>query len=534
MEWLNNIDDSCIEYGLKFPKRILHAFHTALKTSEWSPITVLAGVSGTGKSELPRLYSHFGGINFMSLAVQPNWDSKESMLGFFNSIDNKFDAQPVLRLLAQSQKEATSEYPLGLSDSMVLILMDEMNLAHIEMYFAEFLSKFELRRGLDKDIVPDLDVNIGAGIEPYHLPLGRNVLWTGTMNQDETTKSLSDKVLDRGIIINFPRPIHLERRKKLIKLPKQTHILRRSTWDKWWSKETSFTDEEISPFIGFVEEMNESLAKVGRALGHRVWQSIEYYMSNYPAVMLAKKTEKDALIKKAMRIAFEDQLVQKVMPKMQGIETTGTSKVECLDKIRAQLDENNYSIVEDFDISCSLGYGQFIWRSANYLTGENGDDALDLVLNQCTSTVTMNSTKSKGTPSVVPKKSVKPTKSKPKETSSVVTNKLVKPTKSEPKETSSAVPKKSVKSTKSKPKETSSVMIEKLVLPSKKINIKNAPQLNIQDCIRKGIIPHELIQYAKKEKKVLHIIPLYKIIEVLGCTTIESREIRDLIRKKRM
>ena len=64
IQWLNKINASCIDYGFKFPRRILHAFHTALKTSEWSPLTVLAGVSGTGKSELPRLYSHFGGVNF--------------------------------------------------------------------------------------------------------------------------------------------------------------------------------------------------------------------------------------------------------------------------------------------------------------------------------------------------------------------------------------------------------------------------------------------------------------------------------------
>lgn len=104
IQWLDRISTSCTDYGLRFPRRILYAFHTALKTAEWSPITVLSGVSGTGKSELPRLYSHFGGINFLNLSVQPNWDSQESMLGFFNSIDNKFDAQPILRLLAQSQK----------------------------------------------------------------------------------------------------------------------------------------------------------------------------------------------------------------------------------------------------------------------------------------------------------------------------------------------------------------------------------------------------------------------------------------------
>jgi hypothetical protein len=108
--WLTKIGNDCDSYGLHFNPRILKAFHTALKTAEWSPLTVLAGVSGTGKSELPRLYSHFGGLYFEPLSVQPNWDSQESMLGFFNSIDNKFDAQPVLRFLAQSQITANEKY----------------------------------------------------------------------------------------------------------------------------------------------------------------------------------------------------------------------------------------------------------------------------------------------------------------------------------------------------------------------------------------------------------------------------------------
>lgn len=86
VEWLDNICFLCDKYGISFPKRILYAYHTAFKIAKWSTITVLAGVSGTGKSELPRLYSRFGGFNFINVSVQPNWDSQESMLGFFNSI----------------------------------------------------------------------------------------------------------------------------------------------------------------------------------------------------------------------------------------------------------------------------------------------------------------------------------------------------------------------------------------------------------------------------------------------------------------
>lgn len=377
LEWLNGIHQSCEDYGLHFNKRLLTAFHTSLKTAEWAPLTVLAGVSGTGKSELPRLYSHFGGLYFAPVSVQPNWDSQESMLGFFNSIDNRFDAQPVLNFLAQTQKDWEPEpdgYP-GLSDAVSLILLDEMNLAHPELYFAEFLSKLELRRGTRADATPMLDVKIGSGMKPYKLPLGRNVLWVGTMNQDETTKSLSDKVLDRSIVMNFPRPTELKRRQTLKPLNEQNRgeILSKRTWGKWCQMKSTFTDEEIRPYKEFIEEMNASLGVAGRAIGHRVWQSVEYYMSNYPEVLVATDRAAKA---EAMHIAFEDQLVQKVMPKLRAIDTRGKSKTECLDRIREQLitgaDGEGFDLIEDFDQACELGYGQFIWSSANYLKEDDG------------------------------------------------------------------------------------------------------------------------------------------------------------------
>lgn len=372
MTWLTGIGNACNTYGLHFNPRILKAFHTALKTAEWSPLTVLAGVSGTGKSELPRLYSHFGGIFFEPLSVQPNWDSQESMLGFFNSIDNKFDAQPVLHFLAQSQKCWSDDYA-GLSDAVCLVLLDEMNLAHPELYFAEFLSKLELRRGRKREDVPFLPVKIGAGMPSYKLPLGRNVLWAGTMNQDETTKSLSDKVIDRSIIINFPRPTELKRRLKLTPLDDKNRgpALHKESWQGWLAQGSNFSDEDVKPFKEFVEKINAALAVSGRALGHRVWQSIEYYMANYPDVRSAQAAKDKSQLTKAMHIAFEDQLVQKVMPKLRGIDTRGKSKTECLDKIRGQIiagiGGNRFNISADFDLACELGYGQFIWQSANYL-----------------------------------------------------------------------------------------------------------------------------------------------------------------------
>jgi hypothetical protein len=375
IEWLDRIAKSCDTYGLHFDSRILKAFHTAIKTAEWSPITILTGVSGTGKSELPRLYSHFGGLYFEPLSVQPNWDSQESMLGYFNSIDNRFDAQPVLRLLAQSQiapgvDARGIDYP-GLRDSLCLVLLDEMNLAHPELYFAEFLSKLELRRGKKGADVPSLQVKVGSGIDPYQIKLGRNVLWVGTMNQDETTKSLSDKVLDRAIIIYFPRPTTLKRRQELRPLDELNRgdLLPLSTWNEWRVRKSTFKEVEVRPFKSFIEEMNDSLAVAGRAIGHRVWQSVEYYMANHPDVRAAGDDKSRKA--QAMHIAFEDQLVQKVMPKLRGIDTRGKTREECLDRIRGQLvsgiDGNGFDLAEDFDLAMDLGYGQFMWQTANYL-----------------------------------------------------------------------------------------------------------------------------------------------------------------------
>lgn len=388
LAWLTDIEQKCNDYGIPIPQRILYAFHTALKIADWSTIAVLAGVSGTGKSELPNLYSLFGGINFINVPVQPNWDSQEAMLGYFNSIDNRFEAQEVLRFLAQcTDKEQYGDY-------MAIVLLDEMNLAHVELYFAEFLSKLEERRGKVKDKVPSVEVKLGGGLEPYRLKMYRNVLWTGTMNQDETTKSLSDKVLDRGIVINFPRPTSLRSRTKMKDKEQYRNrvLLQYSTWRSWVPKSIAFEGkqrERIEKYRGIVDQINNLLEKVGRALGHRVWQSIEYYIANYPTVLSAQneinrmvdeqrleKGDMTGELAHAMRNAFEDQIVQKIMPKLRGIETSGRGE-EQLHAIQALLDSEDFgSLDDDFNNAMELGYGQFMWSSAKYL--EN-DEVIDTV-----------------------------------------------------------------------------------------------------------------------------------------------------------
>ena len=380
IEWLNNIKNSFKEVGFKFSDRLLYAFHTSLKVGDWNPLTVLAGVSGTGKSELPRLYSRYGGINFLPLAVQSNWDSPYSLFGYYNSLEGKFNATSLLKVLYQAQENAKN----SISDYLTIVLLDEMNLAHVELYFSELLSKLELLRGND-DVKLEIDI---AEKNPYEIKLNKNVIWVGTMNEDETTKSLSDKVIDRSNLINFPRPNEFVSRNELKEL-EEAPKLKREIWENWkWNNVKNILEqdedtkkenikiitefeEKINNLKAKMEEINGYLKVSGRAIGHRVWQSIENYIRNYPLVLESIRKRNSEELEKAIQIAFEDALVQKLMPKLKGLETEGLVREKCLNDISSKIQTYANGIVSDFDNSLNNPYGVFVWNSSEYLLDKN-------------------------------------------------------------------------------------------------------------------------------------------------------------------
>lgn len=378
-EWLDKIYANCVEAGIQFNQRLLYSFHTALKTAGWSPITVLSGVSGTGKSLLPEYYCRFGGIYFMSMAVQPDWDSPQSLFGYFNSVDNRFNATTLIRAMVQFSHAAGQESKeSNLSDSMFIVLLDEMNLAHVELYFSDMLSKLERRRNSDDEI--NVEIDLGAGMPKYPLELNDNILWVGTMNEDETTKALSDKVLDRGNLLSFPRPKEFISRAKTNSV-EAALMLPKSVWQGWLNNNVVEADQFVSRIDRYkkgLEAVNEAMEFAGRAMGHRVWQSVENYMANHPKVIAAVKAENfdEAACNLAMQEAFEEALVHKVMPKLRGIETNGETKTQCIEIIEKVLFGTNDrdglapGLRADFDHAKSNAYEAFIWSSAEYLEME--------------------------------------------------------------------------------------------------------------------------------------------------------------------
>lgn len=352
LKWLDDLDSRIRKAEFIFSRRLLEAFHTSLKITHWSPLTVLAGVSGTGKSALARLYAHFGGLRFLLAPVQPNWDSPQDLFGFFNHMDGRYKATPLLRALAQSQKDPGHG---GFDDGLLLVALDEMNLARVEYYGSELLSRWEARR--DGTEPEALQIDLGHG-DPYKIQLGTNVLWVGTMNEDETTMSLSDKVLERGNVITFPRPHDLKRRQRS-GIAEGRSWLSAQTFRSWMCEPDTLLEQTRRRLKEVLEGMNHQLGLVNRAISHRTLQAIEHYVANHPRVRVDSKSDEP------WQRAFAEQLVQKVIPKLRGLPTHSPNGKKCLDGFEELLKDSAAELVADF--ANARESAQFMWTSARYL-----------------------------------------------------------------------------------------------------------------------------------------------------------------------
>ena len=340
---IQRVAESLKQARMLFHPRVLAAFHTSLKTSDYNQLTVLAGVSGTGKSALPRAYAQAMGIHFHMVTVQPGWAGPQDLLGFFNYLDHKYKATELLRYLLQFSKFAQADLEdlgskvLGARQSEVLIvLLDEMNLARVEYYFSEFLSRLESRPSINPEAPEErrraaipLETpamkNAKGGFSVYP---DTNILFVGTMNEDESTQTLSEKVVDRANVLRFGSPsLVLEgpsgkRLGGAIQVGRSEAPLSRSAWEKWCNaNRLRGTDVEVrlKPFHDGVVGLSQVMEKLGRPFGYRVHEAMRRYILAY------ESTSEDAVASLG-RVAFADQIEQKIMPKLRGLDTQDMSK----------------------------------------------------------------------------------------------------------------------------------------------------------------------------------------------------------------
>ena len=357
---LNRFSEYLVSKGLKYPERVQLAFHTSLKASQINPLVVLAGVSGTGKSALPMAYAEALGINFVSLAVQPGWSGPQDLLGFYNYLERKYKATELARAMAQMSRFSHEDLP-GLNiksrkDEMLLVLLDEMNLARIEYYFSDFLSRLEQRRGRDlsvaqrrREVALHLDIgSLPANEAPRFILPDLNVMFVGTMNEDESTQSLSDKVVDRANVLRFGAPKELHAPTTNPVAPTKT-FLPRTSWEGWVK---AFDGDAHQDERQLLSKINAQLEKINRPFGHRVFRAILDYISNYPGASTNPERRAHALA---------DQIEQKIIPKLRGLDTQDDTAVQCLDYLSGRIvDLNDQELRDAFDRA--RGGHMFEWQ----------------------------------------------------------------------------------------------------------------------------------------------------------------------------
>lgn len=392
MDALQNAANYLRELGLHFPDRTLKAFHATLKVADISPLVVLAGISGTGKSLLPRRYSEAMGIHFLNLPVQPRWDSPQDMFGFYNYLENRYRSTELSRALVQMDPFAGEagrgwRMPEGwlkdhsCADQVLIVLLDEMNLARVEYYFSEFLSRLETRRGLNvskaedrrkSEVVLEVGLSVkrngsngkdrahagGEETEPtMQVFVDRNVLFVGTMNEDESTQTLSDKVVDRANVIRFGKPKRLDQKVNGTAADRNARYLPFATWKSWHR-----TPDQLPADVGAaIERLNAAMTEIRRPFAYRTAQAIQSYVANYP--------DRDAY-----RDALADQVEFKILPRFRGIDLSENVNKRALSDVRRLVetelkDEKLAAAIEECE-GHGLSDNQFAWHGLDRSSDE--------------------------------------------------------------------------------------------------------------------------------------------------------------------
>lgn len=197
----------CSRMGLFYEPKIIRLFLSSFASTR---LIILQGISGTGKTSLPYAWGKFLENDAVIVSVQPSWRDRSELFGYFNEFTKRYNETELLKKM----------YEATYNDNVYVSILDEMNIARVEYYFAEMLSILEMpsRDEWIVDLVPSVWPS-----DPKHLQEGKfhlpdNMWYVGTCNNDDSTFAVSDKVYDRAM------PIDINSKGKPFEAPYTDHL----------------------------------------------------------------------------------------------------------------------------------------------------------------------------------------------------------------------------------------------------------------------------------------------------------------------
>ena len=160
-----------------------------------SKLLILQGMSGTGKTSLAHAFGSYTDNSSTVVPVQPMWKERTDLIGYYNEFTKRFNETLLLEKM----------YEANYSKDMYVTVLDEMNIARVEYYFAEFLSLLELPNAEERymEVVSDRWETDPVQLKDGRIKLPENMWFIGTANNDDSTFAISDKVYDRAMILNL-------------------------------------------------------------------------------------------------------------------------------------------------------------------------------------------------------------------------------------------------------------------------------------------------------------------------------------------
>ncbi len=285
---LKKIDTS----GAVYNADLLRRYHLSLKTRRF---VILCGVSGSGKTLLTRTYADAVDAKYCLVAVAPNWTTNEDLLGYYNPLSKQYYDTDFSLFLRQASRAYQSAISVNRRPQPFHLVLDEMNLARVEYYFAKFLSAMEVLTSAGK-----AQVTMSG---PDVVDLTPNLYFVGTVNIDETTQNFADKIYDRAQVIEVT---HL--REEVA-----SRIQRPELRD--WLMAIFDAVAEVQPF------------------SIRVVDEISRYVDE--AVRIGLPWEE----------ALDDQIIQKILPRIKGTDFRIGTMLQRLNDITAnRFPRSNYKI----------------------------------------------------------------------------------------------------------------------------------------------------------------------------------------------